>query len=281
MISYPVAIGSTLTRLFAAGTDGPPVVLVHGLTSRADRWRHNMDALAAAGYRVYAPDLPGHGFAAKSAAFDHSTPGYADFIVGLLDQIGAERVTLVGTSLGGHVVGAVAAQQPQRIDRLVMIGSLGLQPVTADKVQRSAAGLADMRPEAMRARLLTVFSDPRHVTDDLVREDVAVNTSPGAAESFARFLDYFRTGFNEDLVLDRLAALQGRFPLLLLWGEADKSVPVEIGRAAHQALPQSRLVVFKNTSHTPYWEHPALFNRTLLEFLQGDIAARAEERSAA
>lgn len=149
------------------------------------------------------------------------------------------------------------------------------------RAQRTAAGLADMRLEAMRARLLTVFSDPRHVTDDLVREDVAINTSPGARESFERFLNYFGTAFNEDLVLDRLAALQDRFPLLLLWGEEDKSVPVEIGRAAHQALPHSRLVVFKNTSHTPYWEHPALFNRTLLEFLRGDTAARAEERSAA
>lgn len=275
MISYPVAIGSTITRMFTAGDAGPPLVLVHGLTSRADRWRHNVDVLAAAGYRVCAPDLPGHGFATKSASFPHTVPGYRDFLLDVLDHIGPEPAILVGTSLGGHIVGSAAVAKPERVRALVMIGSLGLQPVTAEKVQRTGAGLRDMRLEAMRTRLLTVFSDPRHVTDDLVVEDVRVNTSPGAAESFDIFLRYFNSGFNNDLVLERLAALGDRFPLLLLWGEEDKSVPVEIGRAAHASLPRSRLAVFKRTNHTPYWEHPPLFNRVLLDFLAGRLQAGA------
>lgn len=271
MISYPLAVGSTVTRIFTAGDAGPPLLLLHGLTSRADRWRHNVDVLAAAGYRVFAPDLPGHGFATKSADFDHSVPGYRDFVLGLLDQIGSEPAVLIGTSLGGHIVGSAAAARPERVRALVMIGSLGLQPVTTEKVERTAMGLRDMRPEAMRARLLTVFSDPRHVTDDLVREDVMINTSPGAGPSFERFLRYFASDFNHDLVLDGLRTLGERVPLLLLWGEEDKSVPVDIGRATHQILTRSRLAVFKRTNHTPYWEHPALFNRVVIDFLAGRL----------
>jgi hypothetical protein len=68
-----------------------------------------------------------------------------------------------------------------------------------------------MSPETMRARLLTVFSDPRFVTDELVREDVLVNTCPGAKDSLGGFVGYMAARFNEDLVADGLAALGDRF----------------------------------------------------------------------
>src|SRR6185437_6953817 len=133
--------------------------------------------------------------------------------------------------------------------------------------------LADMSPQAMRARLLTVFSDPSFVTEELVREDVLINTSPGAGESLGRFVDHMAAGFNGDLVSEGLAALER--PLLLLWGEEDQSVPVEIGRAARKALPRARLVTFARTNHTPYMERPELFNRVLLDFLSGKLGSYA------
>ncbi|HEX2887292.1 alpha/beta fold hydrolase [Vineibacter terrae] len=269
MIAYPLAVGTTITRVFSAGHSGPVLVLVHGLTSRADRWQHNIDVLAAAGYRVLAPDLPGHGFATKSADFDHSIPGYRDFLLQFLDQVDAPEAILLGTSLGGHVAAAAAIAAPARVRSLIMVGSLGLAPVTQEKVERTTAGLRDMRLEAMRNRLLQVFSDPRHVTDALVEEDVRINASPGAAACFERFLDYFAHRFNDDLVLDGLQALGDRIPLLLLWGEEDKSVPLEIGLKTRRHLPQARLGIFQKTNHTPYWEAPALFNQAVLDFLAG------------
>jgi pimeloyl-ACP methyl ester carboxylesterase len=276
MISYPLAVGPSITRVIESGTTGPVVILLHGLTSRADRWRHNIDALAGAGYHLYAPDLPGHGFASKTAEFDHSIPGYREFLLQFLDRIGADRATLVGTSLGGHVVAAAAIAEPSRVERLVVIGSLGLQPVTEEKIARTTAGLNDMRLDAMRLRLLQVFTDPRHVTEDLVLEDVRINTSPGAKESFDRFLRYFATAFNRDLVLDGLARLSQRLPTLLLWGEDDKSVPVAIPRSCRHELPSAKFAVFERTNHTPYWEYPAVFNDLLLRFLHDRLPEEAD-----
>src|ERR1700722_9103662 len=129
MICYPLAVGSFVTRLFAAGDVGPPVLLIHGFTSRADRFRGTAEALAAKGYRVFIPDLPGHGFATKDPRHDHSIGGYRDFVIGLMDQLGLERATLIGTSLGGHVVAAVACKLPERVAALTMIGSLGVAPL--------------------------------------------------------------------------------------------------------------------------------------------------------
>jgi pimeloyl-ACP methyl ester carboxylesterase len=272
MIVYPMAVGGILTRVLEAGAaDAPPIILVHGLTSRADRWRANIDALAGAGYRVLALDLPGHGFATKDPAHDHSVPAYARFVLDFLDTLGANTAVLVGTSLGGQVVGAAAIAAPERVKALVMIGSLGFRPITLERVAAMRELFGDMTPAAMRARLLTVFSDPRFVTDDLVAEDIRVNSSPGAAACLARFLDYMADRFNGDLLAGRIDAVAARMPTLLVWGEEDRSVPIEVGRAARAALSTARLVTLAKTSHTPYLERSDLFNRMLMSFLAGTL----------
>src|SRR5262245_50810341 len=135
MIAYPFQVGKTLTRVLEAGAlDAPVILLQHGFTSRADRWRSTMERLAGMGFRVIAPDLPGHGFASKNPDFDHSVRGYVDFVLQLIDRLRIDRLTLVGTSLGGHIMGEIASAAPQRTERLVMIGSMGLEPLPAERI---------------------------------------------------------------------------------------------------------------------------------------------------
>jgi pimeloyl-ACP methyl ester carboxylesterase len=269
MIMYPLGVGEIVTRVFEEGSGGTPLLFLHGLTSRADRFKATLKPFAEAGYHTYAIDLPGHGFASKRADIDHSIDGYRDFVLGFLDRVGARRAVLVGASLGGHVVAAAACKAPERVEKLVMIGSLGLAPLPPERIGQIRGGIGNMTREALRGRLLTVFSDPRHVTDALVEEDLRINTSPGAKESFERFLDYMATRFNDDLVLEGLRRLGARVPLLLLWGEEDKSVAVEVGRAARRALPEAKLTTIAGANHTPYIENPEAFNRVVLDFLRG------------
>jgi pimeloyl-ACP methyl ester carboxylesterase len=272
MIHYPMAVGPTITRVIEAGApDAPAILLVHGLSSRADRWVRNIDALAAAGFRVIAADLPGHGFATKDPTQDHTIGGYANFVLGLLDALRLERVTLVGTSLGGHIVAMAATRQPRRVERMMMIGSTGLVPSNPERARSFGDWILHLTPESHRPRLERVFSDRSLATDAMVREDVLINTSPGAAACFERFIDYMAGDFNNDLVLERLPAIADRVPLLLFWGEDDSSVSVEIGRAARARLPKARLIVVQGLNHTPYYENPRLFNEVLLKFIAGAL----------
>jgi pimeloyl-ACP methyl ester carboxylesterase len=272
MISYPCSVGPTITRVLEAGApDAPAIVLVHGLSSRADRFVRNIDTLAASGYRVVAADLPGHGFATKDPQYDHTIPGYADFVLGLLDKLGIARATIVGTSLGGHVVASAVLKQPQRAERFMMIGSTGFAPSVPERVQGMRDWLRNLTPESHRPKLQNVFCDKSLATDDMVREDVKINTSPGAWACFDKFLTYMADGFNRDLVLEPLAAIDGRIPLLLFWGVEDSSVPVERGRAARERLTKARLVCVENLNHTPYYENPPLFNDVLLRFIEGKL----------
>jgi pimeloyl-ACP methyl ester carboxylesterase len=264
---YALRVNGVLTRVLEAGSAGTTVVLVHGAGGRAERWARSLEALAAAGYRAYAFDLPGHGFAAKGAGVACSVPAYRDLLGGFLDCIGASRAALVGTSLGGHVVAAYAAGNPDRVRAVVLAGSLGLVPVGEEARLRVQAGLADQSREGVLAKLERLLGDPSLVTPELVEEDVRINNSPGAKESFAALGRYIAAELDDDAVGARLAATG--LPVLLVWGERDKSVDLSVGRAAAALIPGARLVVLPGAGHAPYLEKPEAFNRAVIEFLNG------------
>lgn len=103
---------------------GPVVVLVHGIASSSETWGRVMPALAEHVTTV-APDLLGHGGSTKSAG-DYSLGALASGIRDLMNELGHDRATLIGHSLGGGVVMQFAYQFPDRCERLVLVGSGGL-----------------------------------------------------------------------------------------------------------------------------------------------------------
>src|ERR687895_1265397 len=107
-------------RYLIAGS-GPPLVLVHGITSSADTWADAMRGLAR-DHTVIAPDLLGHGASAKPRG-DYSLGAYASGVRDLLAALGHDRVTVVGHSLGGGVAMQFAYQFPERTERLVPVSS--------------------------------------------------------------------------------------------------------------------------------------------------------------
>jgi pimeloyl-ACP methyl ester carboxylesterase len=270
MISYPRGVGGLRTRVLEAGR-GPAMVLLHGVGARADRWKENVGPLAAAGYHVQALDLPGHGFADKGAGFDYSVAGWSDFVETFLDEVKADPVVLVGTSLGGHIAASVACRRPASVRALVLVGSLGLLPVGTETRERMRGGIVDMTREGLRQKMLRVNHDPARVTDEALDEEFGVNNSPGAAAAFEKIAAYFGDRLDADVVGERLAALTPRLPTLLVWGAQERSVAVSVGEAAHRALPGSRLVLIDGAAHGPYAEKPAAFNAVVLDFLAGRL----------
>jgi len=267
MITYPFEAAGTLTRVIEAGdTKADPLVLVHGVGARADRWRRNIEPLAGAGYHVYAVDLPGHGFAEKGGRFDYSLPGYTDFLQGFLQQVAGGPAVLVGTSLGGAIAASLACRAPDAVHALVLVGSLGLRPVGVEVRARMRGGIRDASRDGIREKLKRVLHDPTRVDEAWVEEEFRINNSPGAPDAFARLADYFADHLDDDVVGERLA-LAARWPILLVWGAEEKSVPVAVGEAAHRLLPGSRLVLLPGSAHAPYFEQAEAFNRVVIDFL--------------
>jgi 2-hydroxy-6-oxonona-2,4-dienedioate hydrolase len=271
MISYPLRIANADTRVIEAGASGEPIVLVHGTGGRADRWLRNVDALAAGGHHVYAFDLPGHGFASKSAGLDCSVPGYRQFLGGFLDAMKVDKAAIVGTSLGGHVVASYACEHPDRVRALVLSGSMGLVPLGPEARGRVEAGANNQSYEGVKGKLARVIFDPTLVTQDFIDEEFKINNSFGAKEAFATLGRYIGQKLDDDVVGERLAKLTPTLQTLLLWGAEDKTVPVAVGEAAVRLLPGSKLVVLQKAAHTSYCERADDFNRVVGDFLAGSL----------
>jgi pimeloyl-ACP methyl ester carboxylesterase len=265
MFSYPMQVGGTLTRILQAGLSGEAVILVHGTGTRADRWVRNLEPLAEAGFKIYALDLPGHGFAEKSASFDHSVSGYAKFLSSFIEGLDGAKVTIVGTSLGGQVAATFATLHPDKINRVVLVGSMGLVPVGEEMRLRIQAGATNQTRDFIAQKLRRVIADPALVTDTLIEEEFIFNNSPGAADALTKLGQYIATDLDKDVVGEKLNELPSDVPILLVWGDQDKTVPLATGLAAHKLIHRSKLAVLKGVAHTSYFEDPLSFNHVLSE----------------
>ena len=134
----PVDTNGVRLRVIEAGDRGAPVVvLAHGFPELAYSWRHQIPALAEAGYRVLAPDQRGYGGSSKPGAVDaYTIVELSADIVGLLDDVGAERAVIVGHDFGGVVAWGAPLLHP---DRFAGVVALSVPPVARPKVTTTQA----------------------------------------------------------------------------------------------------------------------------------------------
>jgi 2-hydroxy-6-oxonona-2,4-dienedioate hydrolase len=263
------------TRILEAGQGDDVVICVHGVGSRADRFRPTLEPLAEAGYRVYALDLPGHGFATKGP-LPLSVPYYAEFVTAVVRQLPAGRVTVLGTSLGGHIGGHMTRLEPTP-DRLAMIGTLGIVPMPeADRFSISRVILRNRTVDDCEGKLKALLWDDYRVTRAWAEEESLINNSAGAEETFAALGDYFEQRINEDLVIEEVRAHLDVVQTGLMWGDRDVIVSVETGRECMQAIPELPMAWIRDTGHAPYWERPEAFVAAM-EMLFDPIRREAPE----
>ncbi|MBV9960197.1 MAG: alpha/beta hydrolase, partial [Acidobacteria bacterium] len=135
---FAVVEGARVHYQEAGEADAPPLVLIHGFCASTHVWREVFLPLAENGFRVIVPDLLGYGFSDKPRAGEYTLHEQARHIVGLLDELGLERATLVGSSYGGAVAATCALDFPARVTRLVLIGAV----VNDEPVRQPMARLA-------------------------------------------------------------------------------------------------------------------------------------------
>jgi pimeloyl-ACP methyl ester carboxylesterase len=262
-------------RFHRAG-DGPLLVLLHGIASTADTWAPVAGALAAR-HTVLAPDLLGHGESAKPRG-DYSLGAYASGVRDLMTALGHERATVVGHSLGGGIAMQFAYQFPERVERLVLICSGGLgrevHPLLrAATLPGSELVLALLGGGWLRATGSAVSAALGRVglrTGEDLAGVAAGIASFCDAEARAAFVHTARAAIDPRgqrvSATDRLY-LAAEIPTLIVWGEDDPIIPADHGRAAHLAIPGSRLEVFGGAGHFPHREEPGRFATVLEDFV--------------
>jgi pimeloyl-ACP methyl ester carboxylesterase len=265
---------------------GPPVVLIHGMVNSSLHWEEVALRLADR-YTVIAPDLIGHGDSAAVRG-DYSIGAHAASIRDLLAVIGIERATIVGHSLGGGVAMQFFYQFPQRTERLVLVSSGGLGHEVSPLLRSAALpGMSAALSLIAHRRILDAMwlagkrlrsrGHNKGVYLQAIVRALRPLEQPGARKAFLHTLRSVIDVHGQRVsARDRLYLLSS-MPTLVVWGERDHTIPLEHGRATHEAVPHSRFETLPRAAHFPHLEDPEGLARVLGEFIEDTEPARIED----
>lgn len=263
--------GGVRTRCLELGS-GPPLVVLHGIEASAENHIRNLAALAA-GHRVIAPDLLGHGLTDKPDS-GYDIADYGAHVLALMDGLGIEQADVVGQSLGGWIGCWLALNAPERVGKLVLNTMVGL-PVDDETgwdsfeglVGRSDEAMRTLDPEGIRRRLEWIVTDAATVTDELAELRRTLWAQPGwqrIAGRVIRLLTRERYEPQQILVAD-LERIE--CPTLLVWTAANPVHGLDSAERALAHLQRGELVVIDDAAHWPQFEQPARFNSAVRAFL--------------
>ncbi|WAC54212.1 alpha/beta fold hydrolase [Gordonia sp. SL306] len=264
--------------------DGDTLLLIHGMAGSSATWDAVIPALARR-YRIIAPDLPGHGDSDKPRG-DYSLGAFAAFLRDLLDEIGIDKVTVIGQSLGGGVAMQFTYQHPDYCERLVLIGSGGLGPDVNWMLRFLAAPGAELilpiiapKPVLRVGETVRSWASSAGIRSPRADQTWRAYASLSDAATRRAFLRTLRAVVDHRgqavSALNRLY-LNAELPTQLIWGDKDNIIPVAHGIAAHEAIPGSRLEILPGVGHYPHAEAPDKVVRILDDFLT-EAPARARK----
>jgi pimeloyl-ACP methyl ester carboxylesterase len=264
-------------RAFVKVGSGPVLLLLHGLGCDHTTWAPVIGQLAKK-YTVIAPDLLGHGASDKPRA-DYSVGGYANGMRDLLTVLGIDKVTVVGHSLGGGVAMQFGYQFPERTERIILVAPGGLGPEVSRLIRAVTlpgfnelmgvltlpgvrhAGAAGLRALARTGLAMT------HDLDEVA--DIYTSFKDKRARRAISHVVRAVVDTRGQLVtmVDR-AYLTQAMPMLVVWGQEDRVIPVRHATTATTVAPGAVVEVLGNSGHFPHKDHPERFVKIVNDFVR-------------
>ncbi|HEY2197849.1 MAG TPA: alpha/beta hydrolase [Mycobacterium sp.] len=258
--------GGIETSYLEAGS-GETVLMLHGSgpgVSALANWQHNIPTLAQR-FHVLAPDIVGFGTTERPEDIVYSLRTWTDHVWAFMDARGMEKARVIGNSLGGRIALQMATDQPDRIAKMVLMGTPGVGMTPTE-------GLAALRAyepshDAMRELLRNHFAvDPAMITDELVQIRYEASIADGAYEAYrAMFFDPRHAGSELGITEDEVRAIAT--PTLLIHGREDRVVALQVSVAMLGLLPNADLHVFSACGHWTQIERADEFSAVVSDYL--------------
>ena len=249
---------------------GPAVLLLHGVPLSLLTWRHNIDYLARQS-TVIAIDMKGYGMSGKPTG-SYTPESQARLIGELLDAFDLRKVSIIGSSYGCAVAIAFAYAQPKRVDKLVLINSVGYPggPHSLERLLRIKILATLLRPTLrittlgkflFTSKLRKSYTNPRLASRELVEAYFDLLRRDSGDSAFLTTLQHFQ----EHEVARQLAAISHQ--TLIIWGAQDHVLPVANAKLIHHSIQSSKLKIIPDCGHLPHEEAPELVNPLIAQFL--------------
>ncbi len=272
-------VGDQQLHYVEAG-DGPLVVLLHGFPEFCYGWRHQIMPLAAAGFRVVAPDMRGYNLSSKPESVTaYDTGQLTADISGLIRERDAESAMLVGHDWGGSVAWATAMQHPEVVERLAILN--------AAHPRKLSQGLH--HPGQLRRSWYFFFFDLPELPESVVRSDnwhffrhflrdarpgafteqdmelyVEAWSQPGAASGM---INYYRSSVRQSPKRAEAQLRPIQAPTLVIWGEDDRYLGSELAQPDHDDVPNlDHVERLPDASHWVHHDEPERVTQLLTDF---------------
>ncbi len=250
---------------------GFPIVLIHGTAASLHTWDDWAKELKKTN-RVIRMDLPAFGLTGPNKTADYSIKSYTNFLYQFLLKTKINKFHLAGNSLGGNIAWNYAAENPNKIEKLILVDASGLP---TNKEQPAVFKMAKtpllntlflyVTPKFfIKKNIQEVYADKTKVTDKLISRYHKMALREGNRKAF---IDRAKTDFKlgAKANLEKLKSVQT--PTLLIWGAKDLWIPLDNGKRMDSILPNSKLVVLENSGHVPMEENPKESLLVLKDFL--------------
>lgn len=245
----------------------PALLMIHGFGASLHTWEPWAAALSET-YRVIRIDLPGSGLSPPDPSGVYKDARTEQLLLALLDQLEVPQVTLIGHSIGGRIAWGMAARNPERITRLVLIApdgfaSPGFDYGKAPEVPASLKLMTHVMPRPLlRMSLAPAYADPEVLSEGLTERYFELMRAPGARPALLARMQ-------QTVLSDPRPQLQSiKAPTLLIWGERDAMIPLSNAADYLAALPRARLAALPGIGHLPQEEQPARGLAALQAFLR-------------
>lgn len=256
----------------AGDENAPPLILIHGFISSNLVWSDVFLPLADAGFRVIAPDLPGYGYSDKPDRAEYTIESQARAVLALMDRLGVEKAMVVGASYGGAIAATMALDYPERVERLILVGAVANDepkkklllrisrwPLIGDIVTPLFLGSRWV----LRKRTEQVY---QRIGSPLDEHKLEARHHLLATSNVHRAMIRTARRWTANRIQDRASLIKQ--PTLLVWGDVDTHIPLTEGFSLRDAIPNARLIIFRNCGHLPPTEHPEKFVEVVVEFCQ-------------
>jgi epoxide hydrolase 4 len=277
-----IDVGGLRLHCVEAGA-GPLVVLLHGFPEFWYAWRHQLPALADAGYRVVAPDLPGYNTSDKPPRVrDYQPRLLVQEVADLIVALGADSATVAGHDWGGGLAWLLAMHHPERVERLVVLNAphpirflKGLR--SPRQLRRSWYILAFQLPwlperlvaardfQALRRALRQQPTRPGAFTAQDIDRYVAAAAQPGALRAA---INYYRAAVRASPLAQAHTLCRVDIPTLIIWGDQDRYLGRELAEPDPAWVPEVRVERIPQASHWVQADAPERVNQLMVDFLQ-------------
>lgn len=254
-------------ELYQQDKKKPVLVLLHGFLSSSFSFRRLIPYLKR-DYTILSIDLPPFGKSEKSRNFTYSYTNLAQVVIDLINSFHFSNIHLVGHSMGGQICLYIAKQAPELVNKLVLLCSSGyMKRMPKSLIYSSYLPYFHyiVKRKLAKQGVLHNLRNVVHNHDLIDKEMIDGYLEPFSDNGIFMGLTRMIRHREGDLPSEELKKIQ--HPVILIWGEKDRVVPLSVGKRLHQDLPNSRLVTIKNTGHLVPEECPEKVYEYISEFI--------------